>query len=213
MAEKIAIRGEVTELDQHGMTFKLQPIYGHNKVSGPVPEQCYAAFMKAFNGSKDDARVLVEGVVKRNPHDSLLADSLLALESVERVTILHPLDFHACLDEFRNMRDGWHEGDGKAPPHNGLDWLSHAFTRGYPDDIPLPYTYPTFEGGVQCEWTIGQFYIQIKIDLDARKGDWIRFDENSDFSVFEDEESLNLDDPSAWDWMATKIRETLERAE
>ena len=205
--KEVAIRGEVTELDKDRMTFEMQQIYGR-KVSGHVHDQYYAAFLKAFNGSKDDARVLVEGIGKHNRQGSLLS-----LESVERVTVLDPLDFHACLDEFRNMQDGWHEGDGKAPPHSGLDWLSHAFARGYHDDIPLPYTYPTFEGGVQCEWTIGQFYIQIKIDLDARKGDWIRFDENSDFSVFEDEESLNLDDPSAWDWMATKIRETLERAE
>ena len=208
MAKKIAIRGEVTELDRDGMTFKMQPIYGHKEVSGPVPEQRYDAFLKAFNGDKDDARVLIEGVVKHNSQGSLLA-----LESVERVTVLHPLDFHACLDEFRNMQDGWLEGDGKAPPHSGLDWLSEAFRRGYPDDIPLPYTYPTFEGGVQCEWAIGQFYIEIEIDLDARKGDWIRFDENSDFSDFEDEEILSLDDPRAWAWMAAKIRETLERAE
>ena len=212
MGEKIAIRGEVTELDQTRMTFKMRPIYGHNKVSGPVPNQYHDAFIKAFNGSKDDARVLIEGVVegagKHSPQDSPLA-----LESVERVTVLHPLDFHACLDEFRNMQDGWHEGDGKAPPHSGLDWLSDAFRRGYPTDLPLPYTSPLFDGGVQCEWTIGQFYLEIEIDLDARKGDWMRFDENSDFSVFEDEEILNLDDPGAWAWMATKIRDSLERAE
>ena len=212
MAKKIAIRGEITDLDQHGMTFKLQPIHGRNKVSGPVPEQCYAAFLKAFNGYKNRARVLIEGIPEdigaRNPHDSPLA-----LQSVERVTILHPLDVPARLDELRNMRDGWHEGDGKAPPHSGLDWLSHAFRRQYPADLPLPYTSPTFDGGVQCEWTIGQFYIEIEIDLNARKGDWIRFDENSDFSVFEDEEILNLDDPSAWAWMAAKIRETAERSE
>ena len=208
MAKKIAIRGEVTELDQDGMTFKMRPIYGPNKVSGPIPEQCYDAFLKAFNGNKDHARVLVEGVVKHNPQDSPLA-----LESVERVSILHPLDVPARLDELRNMQDGWHEGDGKAPPHSGLDWLSDAFRRGYPNDIPLPYTSPIFDGGVQCEWTIGQFYIEIEIDLDARKGDWIRFDENSDFSVFEDEEILNLDDSSAWTWMVAKIRETAERAE
>ena len=212
MSKKIAIRGEITDLDQHGMTFKLQPIHGHNKVSGPVPEQCYDAFLKAFNGHKNRARVLIEGIPEdigaHNPQDSPLA-----LKSVERVTILHPLDVPARLDELRNMQDGWHEGDGKAPPHSGLDWLSHAFRRQYPADLPLPYTSPTFDGGVQCEWTIGQFYIEIEIDLHARKGDWIRFDENSDFSVFEDEEILNLDEPSAWAWMATKIRETLERAE
>ena len=212
MAKKIAIRGEITELDRNGMTFNLQPIYGHNKVSGPIPEQCYDAFLKAFNGHKDAPRVLIEGVPEdvaaRNPQDSSLA-----LKSVERVALLHPLDFHARLDEFRNLQDGWHEGDGKAPPHGGLDWLSHAFARGYPDDLPLPYTTPTFDGGVQCEWTIGQFYIEIEIDIDTRKGDWMRFDEKSDFSVFEDEEILNLDDPSAWAWMASKIRETAERAE
>ena len=212
MAEKIAIRGEVTEFDQDRMTFKMQPIYGHSKVSGPVPEQCCAAFLKAFKGYKDDARVLVEGVIEgAGKHDR--QDRLLVLESVERVTALQPLDVPARLDEFRSMQDGWHEGDGKAPPHSGLDWLSEAFQRQYPADLPLPYTSPTFDGGVQCEWTIGQFYIEIEIDLDARKGDWIRFDENSDFSVFEDEESLNLDAPSAWTWMVAKIRETLERAE
>ena len=212
MAKNIAIRGEVTELDQYGMTFKLQPIYGHNKVSGPVPDQYCDAFLKAFNGNKDHARVLIEGVAedvgKHNPKDGPLA-----LKSVERVSILHPLDVPARLDELRNMQDGWLWVDGKAPPHRGLDWLSGAFERGYPDDLPLPYTTPTFDGGVQCEWTIGQFYIEIEIDLDTRKGDWMRFDEKSDFSVFEDEEILNLDDPSAWAWMADKIRETLERAE
>ncbi len=213
MGEKIAIRGKVTEFDRAGMTFKMQPIYGDGKVSGPVPERYCEAFAAALNGHKDAARVLIEGVVEgvgeRNGEDSLIA-----LESVERVTLLHPLDFHACLDEFRNMRDGWYDGeDGKAPPHSGLDWLSEAFRRGYPDDIPLPYTYPTFDGGVQCEWGIGQFRFQIEIDLDSRKGDWLWYDKNT--NIFEDYEDkiLNLDDPGGWAWMADRIRETLEQAE
>ena len=208
MAKKIAIRGEVTELDQDGMTFKMRPIYGHNKVSGPVPEQYCDAFVKAFKGDKDDARVLVEGVVKHNSQNGLLD-----LESVERVTVLHPLDFHACLDEFRNMQDGWLEGDGKAPPHSGLDWLSEAFRRGYPDDIPLPYTVPTFDGGVHCEWAIEQFRFEIEIDLDSRKAEWLWYDKKT--NIFEDYEDkiLNLDDPGAWAWMANRIRETVEQAE
>ena len=211
MGKKIAIRGEVTELDQAKMTFKMQPIYGHNKVSGPVPERCYDAFVKAFNGNKDDARVLIEGVAE-GVGKHIPQDRLLALESVERVTVLHPLDFHACLDEFRNMQDGWHEGDGKAPSHIGLDWLSDAFRRGYPADLPLPYTSPLFDGGVQCEWTIGQFCLEIEIDLDARKGDWLWFDMKSDFFDEFEEKILNLDDPGAWAWMANRIRETLEQA-
>ena len=213
MGKKIAIRGEVTELDQSGMTFKMQPIYGHNKVSGPVPKQYCDAFVKAFNGSKDDARVLIEGVTTESAGKHNRQDSPLALESVERVTVLHPLDVPARLDEFRSMQDGWHEGDGKAPPHSGLNWLSDAFQTLYPADLPLPYTSPLFDGGVQCEWTIGQFCLEIEIDLDARKGDWLWFDMKSDFFDEFEEKTLNLDDSGAWAWMAAKIRETLERAE
>ena len=202
-----AIRGAVSEFDQDKMTFQMQPIYGQ-KVSGRVPEQYYSAFMYAFNGYQGDARVLVEGIGKYNRHGRPLA-----LESVERVSILDPLDVPARLDELRSMQDGWHEGDGKAPPHSGLDWLSDAFWRGYPADLPLPYTSPLFDGGVQCEWTIGQFCLEIEIDLDAHKGDWLWFDMKSDFFNEFEEKILNLDDPGAWVWMANRIRETSEQAE
>ena len=208
MGEKIAIRGKVTEFDRAGMTFKMQPIYGDGKVSGPVPERYCEAFVAALNGHKGEARALVEGVGERNGEDGLIA-----LESVERVTLLHPLDFHASLDELRNLRDGWLDGDeGIAPPHSGLDWLSEAFRRGYPDDIPLPYTVPSFEGGVHCEWSIGQFCLEIEIDLDTRKGDWLWFDKKTNFMEDYENKILNLDDPGGWDWMANRIRETLERA-
>ena len=209
MAKKIAIRGEITELDQAAMTFKMQPIHGPNKVSGPIPDRYCDAFRKAFNGNKDRARILIEGVTE-DVRKHIPQDRPLALKSVERVSILHPLDVPARLDELRSMQDGWLDGDGIAPPHSGLDWLSEAFRRGYPADIPLPYTYPTFDGGIQCEWSIGRFYIEIEIDLDARKAEWIRFKRRT--KVFEEEEILNLDAPSAWAWMADKIRETLERA-
>ena len=209
MSKKIAIRGEITELDHAGMTFKLQPIHGPNKISGPIPEQCYATFLKALNGHKNATRVLIEGVVDGAGKRYRQGD-LFGMESVERVTILHPLDVPARLDELRGMQDGWLESDGKAPPHSGLDWLSDKFQRLYPDDIPLPYTYPTFDGGVQCEWSIGRFCIEIEIDLHTRKGDWIRFERRADFY---EEETINLDAPVAWAWMADKIRETAERAE
>ena len=69
----------------------------------------------------------------------------------KKIAIMDPLHVPARLDELRSMQDSWLEGEGKASPHSGLDWLSDAFQSQYPDDIPLPYTYPTFEGGVQCE--------------------------------------------------------------
>ena len=205
--KEVAIRGAVSEFDQDRMTFQVQPIHGR-KVSGPVPEQGYDTFMDVFKDYRDGALALVEGGGKYNRQDRPLA-----MESVSRISKLHPLDVPARLDEFRNMQDGWHEGDGKAPPHSGLDWLSDAFRRGYPADLPLPYTSPLFDSGVQCDWTIGQFCLEIEIDLDAHKGDWLWFDMKSDFFNEFEEKILNLDDPGAWVWMANRIRETSEQAE
>ena len=58
---------------------------------------------------------------------------------------LHPLDIPAQLDDFRHMQDGWLEGEGLAPSHDGLDWLTATFTQRYQTELPLPYIYPTPE--------------------------------------------------------------------
>ena len=94
--------------------------------------------------------------------------------------LLDPLDVPPRLDEFRNMSDGWLEGDGQAPEHTGLDWLSASFERHYPKDIPLPHTYPTPGGGVEMEWSFGPQSVILEIDLEEQLGDWLRFDKESD---------------------------------
>ena len=136
----------------------------------------------------------------------------------ENPGVPHPLDVAARLDELREMQDGWADGMqiasdwgsgyGKAPDHAGLDWLAGAFERHYPDDLPLPHIFPTTEGGVEAEWTLGGHSIIFEIDLGARQGDWLRFhkdDEND-----EDSEILNLDYASAWDWFAAEVRRLAE---
>ena len=122
-----AIRGMVYELDQDSMTFQLQPISGRRrKVSGPVSERHYQILLDAFNRYQNGARVLIEGNGEHNRQNRLTK-----LESVERVSILHPLDVPARLDEFRDMQDGWLDGEGVAPTQAGIDWLSDAFAHNY----------------------------------------------------------------------------------
>ena len=125
--------------------------------------------------------------------------------------VLHPLDVPARLDEFRALRDGWADGMqyagdwgngyGKAPSHAGLDWLAAAFTRHYPQDAPLPYTYPTPEGGVQMEWSVGNQDISLEIDLATRQGWWHRLDLSTTDAA---EQDLTLD-AAAWQWLGTEI--------
>ena len=120
---------------------------------------------------------------------------------------MDPLDVPARLNELRAMRDGWLEGGGKAPSQEGLDWLSKSFKAHFPEGLPLPYTYPTPEGGIEMEWSLGVRSIIFEVDIDARQGDWLQFEKASDD---EDSRSLNLDNGGDWQWFAAEMRRLAE---
>lgn len=115
--------------------------------------------------------------------------------TVEHVTLLDPLDVPARLDELRLLRDGWFEGGGRAPTSAGLDWLSEKFARAYPEDLPLPFVYPTPEGGIRLEWSLGSHDVTLDIDLATYGAGLHVLNLNSDE---EREVELNLDEPTEW---------------
>ena len=130
--------------------------------------------------------------------------------SQQEVLTLDSQKISERLDELRNMQDGWLDGDGVAPSHAGLDWLNSSFERYLPMNLPLPYMFPTPEGGIEAEWSIGRYSVMFEIDLDSRQGDWLRFDKQSDE---EDARLLDLDDDDRWAWVVSEIRRLAELAE
>ena len=122
--------------------------------------------------------------------------------TAEKVNLLDSLDVPARLAEFQDMADGWLEGAGLAPDPAGLDWLSAAFARHFPDTLPLPHTYPTAEGEIRMEWARDSNICILEINLADHCGNWLWFDQNS---VAEQERLLNLSDSAAWQWLAAQI--------
>lgn len=118
-----------------------------------------------------------------------------------------PLDVPSRLREFRAMQDGWYDGKGVAPRTEGLDWFATEFTRHYPDDIPLPYTCPTPEGGIEMEWSIGDQSVILEVDLSTHQGDYLWFDDKSDV---ENTRTLDLDSVDSWRWITDSIRQLSE---
>ena len=119
-------------------------------------------------------------------------------ENSKRFTNPRMNDVLARLDELRGMRDGWLDGSGLAPKSAGLDWLSDAFERHYPDDAPLPYIYPTFEGGISMECSVENSEAMLEIDIDDHSAEWFWLDRDSDDEF---ERTLNLDDIADWQWL------------
>ena len=193
----VTLRGAIYEADQARMTFELQTLRGP-KVSGPIPREYLESVMGAFNRYTHGEKVIVQGTGRYDEHRRLSN-----LESVERVILLGPLDVPSRLDEFRKMKNGWLEGDGLAPNHDGLDWLSTSFDHHYPNDVALPHTFPTPAGGVEMEWSFGSQSVILEIDLEEQLGDWLRFDNETDEEY---SNTLNLSDSTKWEWVATEIR-------
>ena len=197
VTEEVTLRGSIPEADQDDMTFKLLLNDG-NKVKGPLPEQHLETILSAFTGYKRGIRVILQGIGRFNRHNRLLG-----FESIEHISLLDPLDVPARLDEFRSLKDGWLEGKGLAPSHTGLEWLSLSFDHRYPDDLSLPYLYPTEDGGIRMEWSLGMSEVSLDINLETHHGYWHKLNLESDS---DEELTFDLDDNAGWDWIITQVR-------
>ena len=133
------------------------------------------------------------------------------------------LDFSRQLDSMRHLEDGWADGisyfpnrgkcETRAPSHAGLDWLAGALNSRYPKDLPRPYLYPTPEGGVQAEWSLGVQEISLEIDLETHASYWHRSDFTDKFCDDNDEERhMSLDEDESWHWFIAEIRRFAELA-
>lgn len=198
LTEETSIRGVVPEADQDDMSFEVQLADGR-KVRAPMAMQHLDTILEAFNGFKTGIRVLLQGVGRFNRQERLQG-----FDSIEHISILDPLDIPARLDELKGLKDAWLEGAGKAPAHYGLDWLTSAFDRNYPDDLILPHLYPTVDGGVQAEWTLGEAEPSLEIDLEHHAAQWHCMNMKTNA---EDSRDLNLDSAADWMWLVQRLME------
>jgi len=100
--------------------------------------------------------------------------------------------FRDRLEGFKSLKDGWLDNCGKAPSHSGLDWLMNLFREEYPDDWPQMYEFPTEDGGVIIEWTIGKYEAEVRFDIDNHTATWFYMEKGvKDFSEYEENIDVN----------------------
>jgi len=64
-------------------------------------------------------------------------------------------DTESRLAALALLQDGWLDGEGRAIGRASLERLAKAFDKDFGQSLPQPYFYPTLEGGVRAEWTLG----------------------------------------------------------
>jgi hypothetical protein len=125
-------------------------------------------------------------------------------ESLESIETLDPLDIFVQIETLRNLEDGWLDGEGKAPPLDGIKWFTECFDQYYWHELRLPYLYPTEDGGICAEWVIEPLDMSLDIDLTTRRGYW----HVTDFTTrcFE-ERDIDLNQPDSWNWLCEQIKQ------
>ena len=204
MTEEVRVRGSIPEADQDRMSFELLLLEGR-KIAGVMSDRHQEVVLDVFNGYKDDRKVLIWGIGKKDRQGNLVT-----LESIEDIVALDALDVPSRLSELRELESGWLDGEGAAPDPNSLDWLSAKFDVLYPDELPLPHIYPTVEGGVQAEWSLPSHEVSLSIDFTTHAGEWHVLDTGT---TTENMKSLNLDDKDDWMRLTQDIRSLAEVSE
>ena len=160
------LRGQVTERDAEKETFLFSLISGP-RVLGNVTREMKPKIDAAFDGYRQTKqKVIMTAVTVFDQNDKpRRIDEVLGLEEIDA------LDVPARLEELRALRAGWLDGEGKQPSGEGLAWLAETWAAKYPADLPNPYAYPTPDGEIQLEWTLGPWEVSAVVNLETKNAD------------------------------------------
>jgi len=107
------------------------------------------------------------------------------------------LDVAAEIGELRELQAGWINDDGKAFDGAALGKLTELFMLHYPDNLPMPDTFPTEDAGILFKWRIGVAMPSVEIDLATFQGEWLSAD---------DEASLDMSTAGGWAALVARAR-------
>lgn len=99
-------------------------------------------------------------------------DQLEKIEELHDVTLveagqLDVGDLGVRLEELKALRQGWFDGEtGDALNQSGLSQVSSIIEHLHEqEELPIPFLYPTPDGALQAEWSLGSWELSAAIDL------------------------------------------------
>ncbi|MCC6186099.1 MAG: hypothetical protein IT256_02995 [Chitinophagaceae bacterium] len=189
VTEETNIIASIPEADKSKHTFTIL-VNGLQRINAEIPEAHYETILKAFNDYEKNCKVSVKGIGRFNQFDKLES-----FESIEQISIIDPLDVIYRLDEISLLEDGWLNGEGVAPTKDGLDWFANMFEGNFDKNLPLPFIFPTPEGGIQAEWSLDGYDISLNINLESKDSNYHELNFLNDADI---ELKFALGNPEDW---------------
>lgn len=161
--EPVVLRGSVVEVDDQRSTFTLRLPDGKTYKAPYKDKVAWREKVIRAMEKRASARVLIQatGVFDGN-------EQLTGIKDPGSFEFLEANDVDMRIDELLALKDGWYDGVGTALSSAGLVWLRNAFADHWPDEVALPFLYPTAEGGIRAEWSAENWEINAEIELDTK---------------------------------------------
>lgn len=109
------------------------------------------------------------------------------------------------LDELAALKPGWLNGKGLSLDKKSLTLLANLFNEYFSPELPLPYLYPTAEGGVQAEWTLNSWEVSLDVELPSLEATFHAFNVDT-YDEKDFDGDLMLDEGSSiWGQINTEL--------
>lgn len=119
------------------------------------------------------------------------------------------LDVRSRLKELSRLQEGWLNGEGHVLSKEGLLRLGKSFAASFDAGLPLPFLYPTPEGGIQAEWSVNGWAVTVEIDLATFQGEYQALNLKTSFC---DERTLDLSVPDGWSQLNMALQQLQQQA-
>lgn len=116
---------------------------------------------------------------------------------------LDSFEWETRFEELANLKDGWLNGEGSALDRERLKLLADNFRRYFDVALPLPHLYPTPDGGVLAEWTLGHWAVSLDIDLTRQTAHYHAVHLTADECF---ELSLDLNKRAGWNSLHVEVQ-------
>lgn len=190
------LRGWISEVNVEKRSYTLKLVTG-DRVQAMFASELRKTVVAALD-QFETSKVLVKGIAVFDQ-----SDRTKKIEQTTHIELLDANDVPARLEELSLLKDGWLDGKGQPAAKAGIRWLSDAWLKSYPDGLPDPFAYPTAEGGIQLEWTLGKWELSAEINLANHQAELVgvKIDSNENFDA-----TADLNSPAGWDALSDMVR-------
>ena len=159
VTETLFLRGRVYSVDLEIKNFGLELNSGA-KLKAVLDSQHQDDVISALTDGINGLKVFIQADVATQ-----ITTKKQSIVSVDSISPLESLDIGKRIDDLLQLKKGWLDGRGVSLSPEGCQQITDGFDFLFNKNLPLPFLFPTPEGGLSLEWDVEDRSMVMEVDL------------------------------------------------